>query len=46
MNFDPLFSQFSFPIVATRKFGRFTFQRLLIFKFEMSAILKFHCSKF
>ena len=30
----------------TRKFGRSTFARSLIFKFEISAILKFYCSKF
>ena len=29
-----------------RKFGRFTFARSLIFEFEISAILKFYCSKF
>ena len=33
-------------IVVTRKFGRFTFERSLIFKFEMLAILKLDCSKF
>ena len=30
----------------TRKFGRSAFERSLIFKFELSAILKFYCSKF
>ena len=30
----------------TRKFGHSTFARSLIFKFEISAILKFCCSKF
>ena len=30
----------------TRKFGRSTFARSLIFKFEIWAILKFYCSKF
>ena len=30
----------------TRKFGHSTFARSLIFKFEISAILKFYCSKF
>ena len=29
-----------------RKFGRSTFERSLIFKFEMLAILKFYCPKF
>ena len=46
MNFDALFSQFSFSIVVTHKFGRPKFERSLIFKFEMLAILKFDCSKF
>ena len=46
MNFDALSSQFLFSIVATRKFGRSTFERSLIFKFEMLAILKLECSKF
>ena len=37
----------SFSIVLTpRKFGRSTFARSLIFKFEISAILKFYRSKF
>ena len=46
MNFDALSSQFSFSIVVTLKFGHFTFERSLIFKFEMLAFLKFDCSKF
>ena len=46
MNFDALSSQLSFYIVVTRKFGRSAFERLLIFKFEMLAVLKFDCSKF
>ena len=44
MNFDS--SQFSFSNIVTRKFGRSTFERSLIFKFEMLAILKFDYSKF
>ena len=39
-------SKFSFSYVVTRKFGRSTFERSLIFKFEMLAILKFDFSKF
>ena len=53
MNFDTLSSQFSLSIILvssavidSRKFGRSIFERLLIFKFEMLAILKFDCSKF
>ena len=46
MNFNALSAQFSFSIIVTRKFGRSTFQRSLIFKFEMFAILEFDCSKF
>ena len=46
MNFDALSSQFLFSIVVTRKFGRSTFERSLIFKFEKLAILKIDCSKF
>ena len=46
MNFDALSFQFSFSNVVTRKFGRSTFERSLIFKFEMLTILKFDCSKF
>ena len=30
----------------SRKFGRSTFARSLIFKFKISAILRFYCSKF
>ena len=39
-------SKFSFPTLVTRKFGNSTFERSLIFRFETSAILKFHCLKF
>ena len=39
------FSQFLFPTLVTRKFGRSTFVRPLVFKFETSAILKFYCLK-
>ena len=46
MNFDALCSEFLFTFVVTRKFSRYTFERSLIFKFEMVAILKFDCSKF
>ena len=46
MNLDSFPSQFSFSNVVTRKFVRSTFERSLIFKFEMLAILKFDCSKF
>ena len=39
LNFDASSSQFLFPIYFSncRKSGRYTFKRLLIFKFEMSA---------
>ena len=44
------FCDWSFQMLTsttpTRKFGHCTFKRSLIFKFEMSAILKFYCSKF
>ena len=40
------FSQFLFLILVSRKLGRFTFKRSLIFKFETSAILKSYCLKF
>ena len=39
------FSQFLFPVLVTRKFGRSTFERSSL-KLETSAILKFYCSKF
>ena len=41
-----IFSIFIFYIVVTRKFGGSAFERSLIFKFEMLAMLKFDCSKF
>ena len=37
---------FIFYYSDSRKFGRSTFERSLIFKFEISAILKFYSSKF
>ena len=40
------FSEFRFSIILTRKFGRSTFKRSLIFKFKTSAILKLYCLKF
>ena len=40
------YSQFSFPILLTRKFGLSTFERPLTFKSKTSAILKFYCLKF
>ena len=40
------FSQFLFPILVTRKFGRSTFERWLILKFETSDVLKLYCLKF
>ena len=43
MKFDALSSELLFFIVVI---GRFTFERSLIIKFEMLAILKFDCSKF
>ena len=46
MNFDSFSFQFSFPSVVTRKFSHSKFERSLIFKFEMLAILKFDCLKF
>ena len=46
MNLDSFSSQFSFSNVVTRKVVHSTFERSLIFKFEMLAILKFDCSKF
>ena len=39
MNFEALSSQFLFSIVVTRKFDRSTFERSLILKFELLAIL-------
>ena len=42
----PFDIKFIFYCGDTRKFGRSTFARSLIFKFEISAILKFYCSKF
>ena len=46
INFSALSFHFSFSIVATRKFGRSTFERSSISKFETLAILKFDYSKF
>ena len=40
MNFDSFSSQFSFSNVATRKFGRSTFERSLIFKFEILTLTR------
>ena len=42
----PFDINFIFYCGDTRKFGHSTFARSLIFKFEISAILKFYCSKF
>ena len=42
----PVDINFIFYSSDSRKSGRSTFARSLIFKFEISAILKFYCSKF
>ena len=41
-----IFLIFIFYCSDSRKSGRSTFEHSLIFKFGMSAILKFNCSKF
>ena len=41
-----IFSIFIFYCTYSLKFGRSTFERSLIFKFEMLIILQFDCSKF
>ena len=41
-----IFSIFIFYCSDSRMFGRSTFESSLIFKFEISVILKFYCSKF
>ena len=42
----PFDINFIFYYSDSCKFGRSTFERSLIFKFEISAILEFYCSKF
>ena len=42
----PFDISFIFDCSNSRQFGRSTFARSLIFKFEISAILKIYCSKF
>ena len=44
MNFNALSSEFPFSIVTIIKV--YTFERSLIFKFKILAILKFDCPKF
>ena len=45
-SYFPFKSIFSISISYFSEFGRSTFERSLIFKFETSAILKFYCLKF
>ena len=46
INFDALTSEFLFPILVTRKFGCFTFERLLIFLIESLTFYNFAVRNF